>query len=308
MKKILLLFLYIFLVIFVSSCSTNNVKFETGNILSEDATKAALEIIDLNPSNQSEVRLIYSHTYVSKTEFNDTFNREHVWLDSLLQTNQQKRDLHNIRACNQSINNLIRANRLFLDKVEGGSYSITGESNQYFFPGDDDKGDVARIIMYMVKVYDLELAIIGLDNQTLIKWHEEDPVDDFEINRNEAIASLDLQGNRNPFIDDSRLAYKYFDTNSRSNLGTIWLVGLLLSVAGVIIVSKVETLAHKDDIVGLIVMGFLVFSLVCGFIWKWWAMLLILIIIGVFIYYVDLHDKRASSFIIQKRNDKDKIL
>lgn len=34
---------------------------------------------------------------------------------------------------------------------------------------------------------------------TLLKWHIEDPVDDFERNRNEVIFSY--QGNRNPYID-----------------------------------------------------------------------------------------------------------
>ena len=34
---------------------------------------------------------------------------------------------------------------------------------------------------------------------TLLKWHLEDPVDDFERNRNEVIFSY--QGNRNPYID-----------------------------------------------------------------------------------------------------------
>ncbi len=33
----------------------------------------------------------------------------------------------------------------------------------------------------------------------LLKWHKEDPVDDFERNRNEVI--YEAQGNRNPFID-----------------------------------------------------------------------------------------------------------
>lgn len=34
---------------------------------------------------------------------------------------------------------------------------------------------------------------------TLLQWHEQDPVDDLELARNEVIASY--QGNRNPFID-----------------------------------------------------------------------------------------------------------
>ena len=40
--------------------------------------------------------------------------------------------------------------------------------------------------------------------QLLIKWHNEDPVDQIEINRNNAV--YDIQGNRNPFIDHPSFA------------------------------------------------------------------------------------------------------
>jgi endonuclease I len=44
------------------------------------------------------------------------------------------------------------------------------------------------------------------DLSTLIEWHENDPVDDFEMNRNNVIESI--QGNRNPFIDHPEFVNK----------------------------------------------------------------------------------------------------
>lgn len=43
---------------------------------------------------------------------------------------------------------------------------------------------------------------------TLLEWNKEDPVDDFEIQRNNRI--YEYQGNRNPFVDYSDLADKLF--------------------------------------------------------------------------------------------------
>jgi endonuclease I len=47
------------------------------------------------------------------------------------------------------------------------------------------------------------------DLQTLLLWHIQDPVDDFERNRNEVI--FGYQGNRNPFIDHPELVSKIYN-------------------------------------------------------------------------------------------------
>ena len=78
------------------------------------------------------------------------------------------------------------------------------------------KGDIARILFYMDTRYEgnisgdePDLNIIEEVNtypnpqigniQTLISWHNQDPVDEFETNRNNVI--YNVQNNRNPFID-----------------------------------------------------------------------------------------------------------
>ena len=42
----------------------------------------------------------------------------------------------------------------------------------------------------------------------LLKWNEENPVDKFEIQRNNRI--YEYQGNRNPYIDHQEIASKIF--------------------------------------------------------------------------------------------------
>ncbi|MFW5895070.1 MAG: endonuclease, partial [Bacillota bacterium] len=74
----------------------------------------------------------------------------------------------------------------------------------------------ARMLFYMDARYD-NLSLSDNPGGTemgylseLLQWHYEDPVDDFERNRNEVIHSH--QGNRNPFIDHPHLAWlMYYD-------------------------------------------------------------------------------------------------
>ncbi len=56
-----------------------------------------------------------------------------------------------------------------------------------------------------------EMALLA----TLLSWHESDPVDDFELNRNDVIYSY--QFNRNPFIDYPHFVEMIFGNHSYYN-------------------------------------------------------------------------------------------
>ena len=106
-------------------------------------------------------------------------------------------------------------------------------SDNIYEPQDIDKGDIARAVFYMAarynnwagitgaisnyepflqvtdNIYDSGLGTIYSTNttpvsmgilSTLLKWHEQDPVDNYEIHRNNLIY-FNYQNNRNPFID-----------------------------------------------------------------------------------------------------------
>jgi endonuclease I len=173
---------------------------------------------------------IYSnHRIVRYWDGGTTWAREHVWPNSKLgiprvngSSANLGSDVHNLRVINPSVNSS-RSNRYF-DIGHTGTFGTIG--TEAYDPGRDHRGDVARIIFYMYVRYNdvLDLSSIvdevlagdayttgattmGLLN-VLIQWHNQDPVDDFEINRNNVIFSY--QGNRNPFIDNPDYVVRLF--------------------------------------------------------------------------------------------------
>ncbi|HHU55765.1 MAG TPA: ribonuclease [Acholeplasmataceae bacterium] len=187
--------------------------------------KVALAEADVDPNDQTKVLTIYSRESVNREWDSKSWHREHVWPNSRLGVERVDEndsniasDLHNLRAIVPRVNSS-RGNKIF---------DITTDSDS-FYPGDDCKGDVARILFYMVIRYPhLKLVDEDLDNNPetnytlegakmakfsiLLQWHREDPVDDFERNRNDVI--YDWQNNRNPFIDHPEFAAMIFEDES----------------------------------------------------------------------------------------------
>lgn len=181
-----------------------------------------LSVADALINDPSQVLAIYNSATVSSTWDGSTWTREHVWPNSRLglarvgnhQRNQAS-DLHNLRAIIQSVNES-RSDRIFT--AGSGTHGINADGG--YFPGDDHKGDVARILFYMATMYDfLVLADEGFETggtytmdrvtmgklSVLLDWHKSDPVDAFEVKRNQTI--FEAQGNRNPYIDKPEYAH-----------------------------------------------------------------------------------------------------
>ena len=181
----------------------------------------ALRETDEDPSNSSNVLLLYTGRSQGKNENGgnaDDWNREHVWAKSHGDFGTSMgagTDLHHLRPTDASVN----SSRSNLDFDEGGKEHTEAAGNYYdsdsWEPRDSVKGDVARMIFYMDVRYEGDSGELDLElnNEVnngsapyhgklsvLLKWHEEDPVDDFERRRNEIIYN-DFQHNRNPFID-----------------------------------------------------------------------------------------------------------
>ncbi len=160
---------------------------------------------DADLTNTNNVVLMYSgerrywkeYTSGTNTYSPQTFNTEHVYPQSLLNATNAVTDLHHLRTCDDATNTQ-RSNHPF---VEGsGSYNL---ASSQWYPGDEWRGDVARMMMYLNIRYGENFDFVGgLD--LFVSWNIADPVSDFEIQRNNVIYSA--QGNRNPFIDNPYLA------------------------------------------------------------------------------------------------------
>ena len=188
----------------------------------------ALQATDLNPTNSSEVLLIYGYSASGKTARargvnqngggQGDWNREHVYPKSLgnpnLGTAGPGADAHHLRPSDVLFNS-DRGNTKFAD----GS-GDAGDQNSGWYPGDEWKGDVARIMMYMYIRYGNQCKPngVGIGSSSsspddmidlFLEWNVEDPVSDFERQRNtyhENTNNTFAQGNRNPFIDNAYLA------------------------------------------------------------------------------------------------------
>ena len=90
------------------------------------------------------------------------------------------------------------------------------------YPGDEWKGDVARIIMYMHLRYTSQCPANDIGTGTninhadmpdvFLQWNIDDPVSAYETQRNPILESM--QGNRNPFIDNPYIATKLWGGNN----------------------------------------------------------------------------------------------
>ncbi|HHW79973.1 MAG TPA: hypothetical protein GX742_04110 [Acholeplasmataceae bacterium] len=159
-----------------------------------------------------QVDKINGQNYNIYTGFGSYGNREHVWPNSKLGSAPDY-DLHNLRAAVVSVNSS-RSNFPFIEKPSGnsGSWERVGSG---FYPGDEHVGDVARIVLYISIRYNLNLNLVG-NLEMFLRWHELDPVSEFEIVRNNNI--YEIQSNRNPFIDYPEFVSTYYNGTNQSNL------------------------------------------------------------------------------------------
>lgn len=177
-------------------------------------TSHRLRYVDESIDSPGKISGIYDDVnFPNLWDSGKTWNKEHVWARARMKKSAKytiaEGDLHNLRACTPSVNSS-RGNDCFDNTTH----------SHYFYPNvskGDYRGDVARILFYMYSQYE-ELDIIESPAKSsnfaigklsvLLKWNEEDPVSEFEIQRNMKISQY--QNNRNIFIDYPELANSLF--------------------------------------------------------------------------------------------------
>jgi endonuclease I len=169
------------------------------------------------------------------TASTDSWNREHIWPKShgfpgegqLAHT-----DIHHLRPADVTCNS-DRGNLDFDESDEAHPERASWRDADSFEPRDAVKGDIARMLFYMDVHYAGEdgvpdLELIDADGNsgpvlghlcTLLAWHAADPVDDLERRRHQRI--VQVQGNRNPFIDRPEFAAANLGQSVWRELGLI---------------------------------------------------------------------------------------
>ena len=204
----------------------NELKNELATLITTTHTKTIsyselqtlMKTSDVDPENPANLLLVYgsqsSGLHQRSRPISGSWNREHVYAKSKgtpnLGTSGPGADGHHLRPADTQLNST-RGSLLFDDGTGSLAYKT---SRGGWYPGEEWKGDVARILMYMYVRYNsrcLPLNITMNPNtysqdfpDILLKWNVEDPVSAFEIQRQNVVANM--QKNRNPFIDNPYLA------------------------------------------------------------------------------------------------------
>lgn len=200
-----------------------------------DSTNKVWDIYSYSPNTPPK----YSYTFTTDQcgtydGEGDCYNREHLWPQSWFNessnTSKPRTDLHHIYPTDGWVNGQ-RGNFPFAkvgnvtETFKNGAkmgYSVTpGYSGKAYEPLNEYKGDIARAMLYMSVRYYGEDDVWVESSMTvkstlkpwaiamLLQWHQDDPVSQKEINRNNAVYGI--QDNRNPFVDNPDFAFMIWD-------------------------------------------------------------------------------------------------
>ncbi len=184
-------------------------------ITSYDATRDLYKYTDCQNSG-GKISSFYSGKEIGPSwDKGATWNREHTWPNSKGEGDGEN-DIMMLRPTSVSENSS-RGNKAY--GKSSGFYNPNNASGGTY----DLRGDVARIFLYVyVRWGNLSYAwgsggvMESLD--VMLEWIEADPVDTWELGRNDSVESI--TGTRNVFVDYPELAFLLFGEDIPENMST----------------------------------------------------------------------------------------
>ena len=184
-----------------------------------DETRSLYQYTDCqnNAYTSTKISSFYSGKAIGPGwDSGSTWNREHTWPDSKGLEGKDEDDIMMLRPTSVSENS-------------GRGNTAYGEGGSYYDPNEQSKGvynlhgDVARIMLYQYvrwgnTSYMWDTSGVMESKAVLLKWMEEDPVDTWELGRNDSVESI--TGTRNVFVDYPELAFVLFDEEIPENYVT----------------------------------------------------------------------------------------
>lgn len=179
-------------------------------VTSYNATRPLYQYTDcqLSGKETKQISSFYSGDLIGPAwDSGNTWNREHVWPNSKGDASGQgENDIMMLRPTAKSENGS-RGNKAY------------GESGSFYHPNSESggkydlRGDVARICLFVYTRWGNTGSMWGssgvMESLTvLLKWMEEDPVDTWEMGRNDAVQAI--TGTRNAFVDYPEYAFLLF--------------------------------------------------------------------------------------------------
>lgn len=203
-----------------------------------DATNTSflLDMYSEIPSGVDAYEYTVANSIGSANAEGQGWNREHIMPQSTFDSNYPMySDLYFVIPTDARINQL-RSNYPYgkagatnyytftnSSKISNNATANSGYTGRVYEPIDEFKGDIARSLLYFSVRYEGKLATFNFYNGTsaandrspldgteekafedwyislLLQWHNQDPVSQRELDRNDAVFAL--QKNRNPFVD-----------------------------------------------------------------------------------------------------------
>ena len=174
-------------------------------------TRDQYKYTDCVGSNYNKISSFYSGKELNGAwDSGSTWNREHTWPNSKGLGGNDENDIMMLRPTWVSENSS-RGNTAY------------GESGSYYDPGESTRGDCARIVLYVYTRWGNTGRMWGTSGvmesmDVLLKWMEQDPVDTWEMGRNDAVQAI--TGTRNVFVDYPEYAFLLFGKSVPNNYPT----------------------------------------------------------------------------------------